>query len=86
MRQRNIIGHPALERIREESIALKRLGEIEDALERSPREGGFHFTDRERQFVKNIRHKYNAKLELTAEQRDKIKRLWELARKGASST
>jgi hypothetical protein len=82
VRKRNIIGQPALARIREESVALKRLAEIEEALGRSPQEGGFHFSDRERQFVKNIRRRFNEKLELTAEQRDRIKRLWGLVRKG----
>jgi len=84
-RKKNIIGQPALKRIREESVALKRLAEIEEGLDKRPRdEGGFHFTDRERQFVKNLRHRFNAKLELTSEQRDRIKRLWEAVRKGAS--
>lgn len=81
MRKRNIIGQPALERIREESVALKRLVEIEEALETPPESGGFHFTDGERQFVTSIRRRHSATLELTAEQRDRIKQLWETVRK-----
>jgi hypothetical protein len=84
VRKRNIIGQPALGRIREESVALKRLAEIEEALEKPPAEGGFHATEVERQFVGSIRRKHSATLELTAEQRDKIKHLWEAVRKAGA--
>ena len=86
MRPRNIIGQPALDLIKTESVALKRLAEIEEAFDKAPEEGGYHATDRERQFVRDIRRKYDARHELTAEQRDRIKHLWELVRKGESPT
>ena len=79
-RQRNIIGEPAIDRIGEGSVALKRLVEIEAAVDVPPE--GFHFSEGERQFVRDIRRRYNATREFTAEQRDRIRKLWELVRKG----
>lgn len=80
-RPRNILGTPAIGRIREESAALKRLLEIEEAVDVVP-PSGFHFSEGERQFVRDIRRRHNATRELTAEQRDRIRKLWELVRKG----
>ena len=79
-RPRNILGTPAIGRIREESAALKRLVEIEEAVDVPPE--GFHFSEGERQFVRDIRRRHNATRELTAEQRDRIRKLWALVRKG----
>lgn len=79
-RQRNIIGEPAIGRIGEESVALKRLVEIEEAVDVPPE--GFHFSEGERQFVQDIRRRHNATREFTAEQRDRIRKLLELVRKG----
>lgn len=81
-RPKNILGQPALNRIREESSALKRLADLEEAMRQKTSEGSFRFSAQERQIVKSIRHRHNETLELTYEQRERIKQLWELVRKG----
>jgi len=80
-RKRNILGTPSIDRIGEGSVALTRLLELEEALNIPPERGGVHFSEAERQLVRTIRRRHSAARELTAEQRDKIKRLWESMRK-----
>lgn len=80
-RKRNILGTPSIDRIGEESVSLKRLVELEEALNIPPERGGVHFSEGERQLVRTIRRRHSATRELTAEQRDKIKKLWESLRK-----
>jgi hypothetical protein len=66
-----------IDRMRADGIALKRLSEIEEVIDVPPERGGFHFSEWERQFVRDVRERHNESLELTPKQREKIKGIWQ---------
>lgn len=70
-----ILGKVA--RLPDETVAVKRLEALEEAVKVQPEDGGFQFTDWERDFIRDARRKHGSTGEFKSEDRDTIKHLWD---------
>lgn len=67
----------AIARMREDTVALKQVGEIEEVIDVPAERGGFHFSEWERGFIRNVRRRFDRTLEFTYKQREGIKSIWQ---------
>jgi|WetSurMetagenome_2_1015567.scaffolds.fasta_scaffold366173_2 hypothetical protein len=72
--QAGLVG--AIHDMREATVALKQLSDLEDLVDVPPERGGMYFSDWEREFVKSACAQLDSFPEFTPAQRDKIAEVW----------
>lgn len=70
--------HAVLE-LRKDTVTLKHLAELEEEVKVPPERGGYHFSDWERSFIRDVRRQHDETLDFTEKQRDKIKDIWQVS-------
>jgi Spy/CpxP family protein refolding chaperone len=63
--------------LRKDTEALKQLADLEELVGVPPERGGYHFSDWEKQFIRDVREQHNRTLDFTEKQRAKIKDIWQ---------
>jgi hypothetical protein len=72
-------NHPTILDLRKDTEALKQLADLEELVDVPPERGGYHFSEWERKFIKDVREQHNRTLDFTSAQRVKIKEIWQAA-------
>jgi len=72
--------------LRKDTATLKQLSDLEELVDVPIQRGGVYFSDWEKEFVKNVRRRFDDTLEFSEKEREKIKEIWAAAdlRKRAS--
>lgn len=68
---------PTVVELRKDTVTLKRLAELEEEVKVPPERGGYHFSDWERSFIRDVRAQHDETLDFTEKQRNKIKEIWQ---------
>jgi Spy/CpxP family protein refolding chaperone len=73
------INDMLVQELQRDTIALKQLADLEELASVPPERGGFHFSEWERNFIRDVREQHNRTLDFTEKQRAKIKDIWHAA-------
>jgi len=79
VKKHNPTVHDSVLELQKDTEALKWLGDLEELASVPPERGGYHFSDWERAFIKDVRVNYDATLVFSLKQRAKIKEIWQAA-------
>lgn len=68
---------PTVLELRKDTEALKHLAELEEEVRIPPERGGYHFSEWEKNFIRDVRAQHDKTLDFTEAQRAKIKEIWQ---------
>jgi hypothetical protein len=77
---------PTILELRKDTATLKQLADLEEFVDVPIQRGGVYFSEWEKEFIKNVRRRFDGTLEFSEKEREKIKEIWQAAdlRKRAS--